>query len=256
MEEQKIMEKKGTFKCVWDDVVKDHYVYGHYTADTNELFYIGIGKHRKGDTVGRKYLRAYSCAKSQRNKYWLGKYNKHGRKVEILFDNLTEKEAKNKEIELIAQYGTYVSGTGKLCNISKGGEGRYQDKSMCKKTYAYNLKGELIGVFDSCEEAAMYYTLDKANVGVAACMKRKTCGGYQFRYEENKGINLITNNRITTKIAKPIIATNTSTGEEKSFDSCYKFMLYIGDRHNTHILDVLHGNRKAVKGWEVRYANI
>lgn len=250
------MKNQGTIRCSWDGIVRNHYVYAHYTADTNQLFYIGIGTYRPGNTIGRKYLRAYSCAKSQRNYLWLAKYNKHGRTVAILFDNLTEKEAKEKEIELIAKYGTVIAKTGTLCNISGGGEGRYKDDSMCKKTYVYNMQGLLINEFNSCQEAAAFYKLDRRGVGSAACMKIKTCGDYQFRYESNKDKDILHLNSSLRKAAKPIICTNIITGEVLSFSSAYKFMLFIGAKSNTHIDEALHGKRgrKIVKGWRVEYA--
>ncbi len=250
------MVNEDNIRCTWDDVIRNHYVYAHYTADTNQLFYIGIGSHRPGNTVGKKYLRAYSCAKSQRNIYWLGKYKKHGRIVKILFDNLTEKEAKYKEIELIAKYGTYIKKTGFLCNISEGGEGRYRDTSMCKKIYVYNLQGQLINEFSSCQEAADYYGLERSNIGAAATLKRKTCGDYQFRYENNKDINILHLDKSTRKIAKPIKCINAETGEIKYFSSSYKFRLFIGAKSNAHIDEALHGKRgrKIVKGWRIEYA--
>lgn len=241
----------------WDNALRTHYVYGHYTLDTNQLFYVGIGTRRDANSDSNIYQRAYVCAKSMRNKYWLGKFKKHGRRVEILFDNLTEKEAKEKEIELIAQYGTYIKKTGTLCNISEGGEGRFRDTSMCKKIYVYNLEGNLVNSFDSCQEAAAFYNLEKSNVGAAALEKRRTCGDYQFRYEYNKDHNIQSFDETPRRVAKPIIASNISSGESKIFDSVYQFRRFIGAKSSAHIYDVLLGRRgrKKVKGWEVKYAN-
>lgn len=83
------------------------YVYGHYTADTNELFYIGKGKNR----------RAWS---KKRSDWWKRKVNKHGHTVKILHDNLTEDEAFAKEIELIAE--SKRQGI-QLVNTLPGGDG-------------------------------------------------------------------------------------------------------------------------------------
>lgn len=41
---------------------KCYFVYGHYKSDTNELFYIGIGKRRKGAFHSQIYARAYQCS--------------------------------------------------------------------------------------------------------------------------------------------------------------------------------------------------
>lgn len=64
------------------------YVYQHKTLDTNEIFYIGKGRH----------YRAYS---QSRNSYWKNIVDKHGYSVEIIeyFDD--EEKAFDKEEELI-----------------------------------------------------------------------------------------------------------------------------------------------------------
>lgn len=85
---------------------KRFYVYGHYTADTDELFYIGKGsKRRAWDRYGR-------------NEYWKNKVKKHGLVVKILVDGLTEDDAYEKEKQLITEIGT-----GTLTNMTEGGEG-------------------------------------------------------------------------------------------------------------------------------------
>ena len=40
----------------------NYFMYGHYKSDTNELFYIGIGKRRKGAFHSQIYARAYQCS--------------------------------------------------------------------------------------------------------------------------------------------------------------------------------------------------
>ncbi len=232
---------------------RSYFVYGHYKADTGKLFYIGIGKRRKGTLHSQVYARAYQCSLRSRNYLWLRCFNKHGRTVKILYDDLAEEECKKKEIELIAAYGRIINNSGCLCNISGGGEGRYNDKSNSKKIYVYNLHGTLVNTFNSCNEAADYYGLDRRNVGISANMKRKTCGDYQFRYEYNKDLNLINLNSSLKKVAKPIICTNKSTGQVLRFSSSYKFTKYLDVSSNSHVLDVLKGRRNNVKGWEVRY---
>lgn len=86
------------------------YVYGHYKADTGELFYIGKGT---GD-------RAWS--KKDRNKHWHHTVKKHGYIVKLLHEHLTEDEALTKEIALIAEVGL-----DNLVNILPGGEGFTSD---------------------------------------------------------------------------------------------------------------------------------
>lgn len=87
------------------------YVYLHLTEDTNEVFYVGKGKG----------LRAYKM--SGRNKFWHNVVNKHGFTVTIVEENLTEEQSILLEQKLINEYGRRNLGTGKLVNLTDGGEG-------------------------------------------------------------------------------------------------------------------------------------
>ena len=163
----KSYQEENKIKVVWDNTIKNCYVYLHYTIDTNKIFYIGIGTH---DLIKyhSKYTRAMECSACSRNYLWRRYYLKHGRRVEIYKDNLTEKEAKEIEIYLIEKYGRIINKSGILCNISAGGEGRFKDNSNNKKIYVYNLQGILIKSFESCKAASIYYGLDRRNIGRAA----------------------------------------------------------------------------------------
>lgn len=89
------------------------YVYGHYTADTGEVFYIGKGKG----------IRYKEKSKLRRSKFWQNVVNKHGLVVRIIKENLSEEEAFELERKLIRQYGKRHNGTGCLVNLTDGGEG-------------------------------------------------------------------------------------------------------------------------------------
>ena len=69
------------------------YVYRHIRVDKNVPFYIGIGKEEQ---------RAYS--KANRNPYWEKITNKTDYVVEILFNDISYRLAKEKEKEFIALY--------------------------------------------------------------------------------------------------------------------------------------------------------
>ena len=88
-------------------------VYQHTRLDTNEIFYIGIGKTEK---------RAYNTT-NHRNNYWKNIINKTEYKIEILFIDLTWKEACQIEQYLIKYYGRKDLGLGSLINMTDGGEG-------------------------------------------------------------------------------------------------------------------------------------
>jgi hypothetical protein len=82
------------------------YVYGHYKATTGELFYIGKGTGN----------RAWST--KDRNNRWMCTVDKHGIEVKILYKNLSEEDAFQKEMELIKEIGLE-----NLTNITEGGDG-------------------------------------------------------------------------------------------------------------------------------------
>ncbi len=103
------------------------YIYFHYTADTNELFYVGKGCNNR------------SFVKKGRNKYWLGTVEKHGIIVKIIKNLLSEPLAFAYEKYYIKKYKP-------KCNFTKGGEGgnttafyneeqksKYKDKCSKKK---------------------------------------------------------------------------------------------------------------------------
>jgi len=86
-------------------------VYRHIRLDTNEVFYIGIGKED----------RPYSTY--HRSAWWKKIANKTKHRVDVLFNDMTWDQACEKEIELIKLYGRRDKGTGTLVNMTDGGEG-------------------------------------------------------------------------------------------------------------------------------------
>lgn len=103
-------------------------VYRHIRLDKNQPFYIGIGKNLK---------RAYK--QYGRNKYWKSIVDNTPYDVEIIFDDLTWKQAQEKEKEFIALYGRIQKG-GILSNMTDGGEGEvgkiFTNKSKLKMSNA------------------------------------------------------------------------------------------------------------------------
>jgi hypothetical protein len=99
------------------------YVYRHIRLDKNEPFYVGIGKHEQDG----EYPRAYNLVKEgllgYRSEMWKNIVVKTEVRVDILFENMTWEEAKEKEKEFIALYGRKDSNTGTLVNQTDGGDG-------------------------------------------------------------------------------------------------------------------------------------
>lgn len=86
----------------------EFYVYVHYRNDSNKPFYVGKGKGH----------RAY--VQTGRSEYWQRVASKHGYSIDILFDGLTEREALDEEISVIAELRYHGF---ELTNHTDGGEG-------------------------------------------------------------------------------------------------------------------------------------
>lgn len=90
------------------------YVYKHTRLDTNEVFYIGIGKTKN-------FKRAYT--KFNRNGFWYNVTNRCAWVAEIISKDLTFEEACTEEVLLIKTYGRRNTNLGTLVNLTNGGEG-------------------------------------------------------------------------------------------------------------------------------------
>jgi hypothetical protein len=111
--------------------MNNYYVYIHRRKSDNKVFYVGKGKAR----------RAYSP--HGRNSHWTNTYKKHGLIVEIVFDNLNEKEALTLEKDVITEMRYHFEST--LCNLTDGGEGvsgyKWTEEAMLKHP-SKKLKGK------------------------------------------------------------------------------------------------------------------
>jgi len=125
-------------------------VYRHIRLDTNEVFYIGIGKNEK---------RAYQVH-NRRNIYWRNIVKKTDYKVEITHKDICYEEACSIEQYLISFYGRSNLNQGSLCNLTDGGEGclglivsektkekfRGSNNHMFGKTHSEEVKKRMIKI--------------------------------------------------------------------------------------------------------------
>lgn len=109
-----------------------YYVYAHCKVSDNQPFYIGKGKGK----------RAYS--KKGRSSFWKKVTNKYDWYVSILHSNLSEQDALNKEIELIALYGRRDNGTGVLVNLTDGGESTTNLSEHSRQKISEKAKGRAV----------------------------------------------------------------------------------------------------------------
>jgi hypothetical protein len=144
------------------------YVYAHYTVDTNELFYIGMGRYNRCNQ------------KRTRNKYWKRVYDKHGRRIEIVSSNLTQENALEYEKQLIAAFKP-------RCNLTGGGESGYVTG---RKVYAYHKDGSFCKGFASIADANRSFDVLDNDSRIARCLKgeRKLFKGFMWRDEKTEKI--------------------------------------------------------------------
>jgi hypothetical protein len=142
-----------------------HYLYGHIRLDTNDFFYIGIGTKYNHD---KDYTRAKAKG-SQRNYIWRGIVERTDYNVIILSENESYDKIKQKEIDLILNYGQIIKGTGNLCNLSAGGSGTLgiRNTKMFKKVYIYKKNGEFFKEFDAISDCTKFLKTSKSVVSLS-----------------------------------------------------------------------------------------
>lgn len=175
------------------------YVYAHIREDINKPFYIGIGS-------SVRYKRAFDIKK--RNNIWDKIFNKTQCKSNILYTNLTWKEACEIEVNLISHFGRLDKNTGILANLTDGGEGAFGvifSSSRCNK-----ISKALTGVklsperVEKCKQRRhSEYSKNKirlAKTGIKASEDTKC----KMRISNLKGVAAS-----AEKISKPLIDYNT-----------------------------------------------
>jgi hypothetical protein len=100
------------------------YTYIHKKASTNEIFYVGKG-HAK---------RAWSV--SGRPAHWRNIVKKHGLVVELVDSGISEEQAFEFEMFLIAEIGCKHNQKGPLINLTSGGDGAANPSETSRKTIA------------------------------------------------------------------------------------------------------------------------
>lgn len=107
-------------------------VYQHRKRKTGEVFYIGYASE------SQKHHRPYTS--DGRNDFWENVTNIYTYDVDIVIDNVSDKDALSWERYLIGLHGRRNKKEGKLVNLTDGGEGclgqRHSDESRRKMSEA------------------------------------------------------------------------------------------------------------------------
>jgi hypothetical protein len=234
-------------------------VYKHIRIDTNETFYIGIGKTK---------LRAYN--KYNRSKYWKSIVNKiDDFLVQILHDDISWEEACEKEKEYIQYYGRANLGKGSLCNLTDGGEGilnlkhtieskskiseatkkRFKETSHVRKGCVFtnknskavvlvDLKTYIIYSFDTLVKAGLFLKTNPSRVR-RACLVSKSINNFYLKFGSEitekeiaelkiktiYDLSLININKDYTSVRKKVINTKTNKIYNSLSEVCKKYKI-------------------------------
>ncbi len=215
------------------------YVYTHTRIDTNEVFYVGIGKTPSTNRVhghNTKYSRAYE--KTKRHKFWKNVTNKTDYKVDIVYETSDEKAIKIKEIELISLYGRRccdISGT--LVNFQPGGErgGGPRFYGIKINQLDKNTK-TIIKVWNELKDIQTETGFLKTNI-IKCCRKKQlTAYGYIWEYADNRSYDYIRPTTARKKNTNRRVGIDVFTKDGvlyKSFTTQEETALYFGIHRTT-----------------------
>lgn len=177
--------------------MEKYYTYVLIDPRNCQPFYVGKGtrrrmydhwKHRRAKCVSNWQLKRVLCELDQqglRPTY-----------VKVI-DNVCERDAFTKEMELIQEYGRLDLGTGILCNLTCGGDGvgdrsvewcKHKSEVETKKNKGrpvsqYTLSGEYVTTFPSAKRASEAVAGANRSYITQCCKKkRKTAGGFMWIY--------------------------------------------------------------------------
>ena len=217
------------------------YIYRHIRLDSNKPFYIGIGEDLPKN-IGL-YKRAYEVV--NRNKFWVNITNKTDYKIDILLDNLTWKEACEKEIEFILLYGRKDLKKGLLVNLTDGGEG----KKGVKDSLETKTKKSTSAKHPKSQKWKDSQSLSKKG------KKRGVLPWLVNNQERNEKIKM-------SKIGKPslikksILQYDLNNNFIKTYDSIFEAALSINKpKGSPSISECCKGKRKQAYGYIFKYNN-
>jgi hypothetical protein len=220
------------------------YLYRHIRKDSNEVFYIGIGKK---PLRGNVYQRAFSHKRS--NDFWKSIVSKTDFEVEIVLESDNREYVQQKEMEFISLYGRRDKGSGVLCNLTDGGDSclNVSRHSIEKKRQTSIKNGEFEKMIDRIKK----HSYQKGSKGgpPSKCFAYTTDGMYlgEFDTRKNCGQALNMNPSQIVMMArkktsfKGIIVSNDFLGKTPDFST-----FHCGAQKNktVKVTDIITGEEK------------
>lgn len=178
--------------------MKDYYVYKHTVP--NGKVYIGITKCNPN----KRWSNGHGYKENKRFFNDIILYGWLNVKHEILYEGLTEKEARETEARLIYEYQSYKNKFGynqtvgysygyverdncmsreeylNYCNSEDYKISCIPKSAKCKIVYKYDLDNNFICSYDSIGLCAKDIQVDKKNIRDCLKGKQKTCKGFKF----------------------------------------------------------------------------
>lgn len=205
------------------------YTYAHYTTDTNELFYIGKG-------FGKR-----AREKSNRNRWWHNKVNKHGFVAKILAYWDTEEDALIHEKFLI---GCFRDMGVCLVNLADGGKSntgwKHSEETKQKMSEQRKGKAYALGYKHSVETRER---MRKSQVG-----RKHTPETLEKMRQAQKGENNAMWGKPNLAKRRPVVCIT----DEKRFDSITEASNFYGV-DSSKITLVCQGKRKQTGGLQFRF---
>lgn len=230
---------------------KIYYIYLHITND-GVVFYVGKGTD-KGNLIFER------SKHTERTKFWKN-VAKKGYTTEIVAVFDSEKEAFDKEKELIKKYGRRDLGLGTLVNLTDGGEGMENPSQETRMKLSESRKGEKNHKYgkptpkDTCEKISKTLTGRKLPEETCVKMSESRTGDKHPMYNK-KHKNSSKQKMRTQKIGKmdgeknPFFNKTHSTDSIKKISESGKGRKWInnGEKCITAKGDVL--NNYLTEGW-------
>ena len=232
------------------------YVYLHKRLDTNEIFYVGIGKTPPPHKVWKhntKYSRAFE--KTKRTQFWKNIICKTDYSVEIYFESENEAEVKLKEQELIMLYGRKCCDkNGTLVNFTSGGDRNDGPKNYNIRVIQKDLNNNIIKIWKQLKDIQIELGYLKTNI-VKCCRKKQiTAYGYIWEYDDDSCNNLYSTaaRKKTTNRGVGIDLFDVNNKLVKTFRSQNEAAVYL-NIHITTVHKYLNNKNRKNKFYTLKY---
>lgn len=234
--------------------MKKLYTIYEFTNKINGYKYIGITSMSLKDRV---YVHVYESRNEDNHsafKEALRTYGLDTFVVNILADNISMEDAKEKERYYIQKYRTYIGFSDcRGYNSSLGGEGAHIVEDEYLRINQYNLDGQLIRSFRSLREAEAITNVSRISIALVCDNKAITSGGYQWRRFRDSGYKNIGKVKSgIDNVIKEVDQYDLDGNWIKTFKSLQKAADEVGGYSST-IVKVCTGKLRQTRGYQWRY---